>query len=76
LHHRIDRRRRVRLRAVTVSVFVSHHENLPRLRVTRMRFSDKRTQNGTFPGFFATAPVKRFVITLGLYLIVLLYDLI
>ncbi|MGA7656122.1 MAG: hypothetical protein WCA96_04980 [Methylocella sp.] len=41
-----------------------------------MRFSDKRTQNRTLPGFFAAAPVKRFVITLGLYLIVLLHDLI
>jgi hypothetical protein len=41
-----------------------------------MRFSDKRTQNGTFPGFFAAAPVKRFVITRGLYLVVLLHDLI
>jgi len=41
-----------------------------------MRFSDKRTQTGTFPGFFAAAPVKRFVITRGLYLVVLLHDLI
>jgi hypothetical protein len=41
-----------------------------------MRFPDKRAQNGRSPGFFAAALVKRFVITLGLYLVVLLHDLI
>jgi hypothetical protein len=33
-----------------------------------MRFSDKRTPNGIFFGFFAAAPVQRLAIARGVYL--------